>query len=114
MAKPVQGAPGFYHCECVVGRATGGSVFKKLFGQERNMAKTATKQKQLPYFARVRTAGPGRPKGSTTNRTKFIRAATDEDIRKGVLPISVMLHNMRWFHQKAEDLLMDILEAQKK
>lgn len=74
----------------------------------------AEKTKQLPYFSRVRKAGPGRPKGSISSRKRFIREATDETIKAGVLPIEVMLQNMRWYHEKAEDLLMEILAAQKK
>lgn len=69
--------------------------------------------KRDAHLAKVRRPGPGRPPGPSA-RVKFVKATTDEVIRKGVLPIEVMLHNMRWYHQKAEDLLLTILEAQKK
>lgn len=69
-------------------------------------------EKRNAHLAKVRKPGPGRPPGPSA-RVKFIKATTDEVIRKGVLPLEVMLRNMRWFHEKAEDLLLKILEAQK-
>lgn len=64
-------------------------------------------------LAKVRKPGPGRPPNALSARVKFIKAASDEAIRDGVIPLEVMLDNMRWYHTKACDLLSDILEAQK-
>lgn len=58
--------------------------------------------------------GAGRPPGSLSARTKFIRAVSDNAIRAGVTPLEVMLDNMRWYYQKAGDLLQEILDARKK
>lgn len=76
------------------------------------MAKVS--EKKYRHFEKVRKPGPGRPLGSLAARTKLIKARTDEEIRKGILPIQVMLENMRWYHEKAHDLLADILAAQEK
>lgn len=58
--------------------------------------------------------GGGRKLGSVSQRTKALRAISNEAIFKGITPLEVMLENMRWYYQKAEDLLMNILQAQKK
>lgn len=45
--------------------------------------------------------GAGRPKGAVSVRTKFIRAVSNEAIEDGVVPLEVMLDNMRFYHEKA-------------
>lgn len=51
----------------------------------------------------------GRPKGSLSIRTKFIRAVSDKAIQAGITPLEVMLDNMRFYHEKAGDLLQQLL-----
>jgi hypothetical protein len=54
--------------------------------------------------------GGGRPKGSVSVRTKFIRAVSDKAIKDGITPLEVMLDNMRFYHQKVDVLQTAILQ----
>lgn len=77
------------------------------------MAVTATKI-QSERFIKERKPGAGRKPGSISVRTKFIRAASDEAIRAGAIPLEVMLDNMRFYHEEAQRLLNMFLEANAK
>lgn len=58
----------------------------------------------LPPKPKSRRGGPrpnsGRPIGATT---KKLKAIAEEAAAKGVTPIDVMLGNMRYYHERAED-----------
>jgi hypothetical protein len=43
-------------------------------------------------------------------RSKFLRQVTQDALLGGVMPIQVMLDNMRFYHGKAEELVAQILE----
>lgn len=55
-----------------------------------------------------RRPGQGRPKGSLTKRTQAIALEAGE---RGITPLEVMLENMRFAHEKAEPLLMQIIKG---
>lgn len=73
------------------------------------MAITATKI-QSERFIKERKPGSGRKPGSISVRTKFIRAVSNEAIQAGVIPLEVMLDNMRFYHEKAQELLQKFLD----
>lgn len=57
--------------------------------------------------------GQGRKKGGLNERTKALRAISDEAIAKGITPIEVMLDNMRFYYEKADVLLTAIVAGVK-
>lgn len=53
--------------------------------------------------------GRGRPKGSLSKRTLAMLHVADKALKEGVMPIEVMLDNMRYFHGEAQSLLTKVL-----
>lgn len=58
--------------------------------------------------------GAGRKPGSVSRRTRAIRELSNQAIAAGVHPLEVMLNNMRFYHNEAQNLLAQILAAIKK
>jgi hypothetical protein len=53
--------------------------------------------------------GAGRPVGSLSRKTLMLRAAAEGALKKGRTPLDIMLKNMYFYDDKAEDLLQQVL-----
>ena len=54
-----------------------------------------------PGFGGVQP-GAGRPFGALNKRTHYVRRIQEDAIKAGVLPIEIMLGNMRYYHEMAQ------------
>lgn len=55
-------------------------------------------------------AKKGRPSGSRNKRTQFLEKVSQDALQAGVMPIEVMLSNMRFYHGEAGKLIVELQE----
>jgi hypothetical protein len=53
----------------------------------------------------------GRKKGGINARTAALRNIADEALAAGITPLEVMLDNMRYYHGRAEGILLSLSRA---
>jgi hypothetical protein len=51
----------------------------------------------------------GRAKGTVNKKTAALRAIAMKQVQSGVTPLEVMLDNMRFYHERANEILANIL-----